>query len=417
MRSGNSRPGEASLSDPDWATGLPAGRGSHSPSREATSWLDRPDPRQAPGLSHLTNGRRGTFGVDRVGSRIPLHAHRSWTAALLLTACLVGCGGGSGSGLASRNVAGTYYETLNVDGVDREFIVYVPALAANTAKAPVVFMFHGTSGDGQKFYDLSLWVQTADQYGLIAVFPSALYYAFYEDDNQDGIYDKQTEAKFTTKWDAGKLGNEFQLFTQQEINALPPVQRVLANHPLLDDVHFVEAMLTHLEAAYSIDPSRIYASGFSNGGELTSRLMLHLADRFAGLASAAGLMYRPFVMGPTNRLMPVVFSVGSLDDRYMPLYGGGPLPVDETFLDEPLAKFIIVEPYLEALDLEDVYAYDELMVGGQKVARFRYTTHKGAGTNEFQLLVMEGVEHFYPNGSNHPVALAPYLWSFWQPGP
>ena len=60
--------------------------------------------------------------------------------------------------------------TLDLDGVQRRFEVYVPANVP--ADAPVVFMFHGSSGTGEQFANISGWREEADQRGLIAVFPT-----------------------------------------------------------------------------------------------------------------------------------------------------------------------------------------------------------------------------------------------------
>ncbi|MGE0443349.1 MAG: hypothetical protein AB7S39_22920, partial [Gemmatimonadales bacterium] len=52
----------------------------------------------------------------------------------------------------SQEATATHH--LTVDGKDREFIVYQPAGVLSTALQPTVFMLHGTSGDGQKFYNI-----------------------------------------------------------------------------------------------------------------------------------------------------------------------------------------------------------------------------------------------------------------------
>ena len=41
---------------------------------------------------------------------------------------------------------------------------------------PLVFMFHGTSGDGERFLRISGWREQADATGLVAVFPTGLRY-------------------------------------------------------------------------------------------------------------------------------------------------------------------------------------------------------------------------------------------------
>ena len=51
--------------------------------------------------------------------------------------------------------------TLSVDGKNREFIVFQPAGIQVSSPVPVVFMLHGTSGNGEKFYSISGWKEKA----------------------------------------------------------------------------------------------------------------------------------------------------------------------------------------------------------------------------------------------------------------
>ena len=52
-------------------------------------------------------------------------------------------------------VVGKNRFTTPVDGDTREYYVHVPAKYNSNAATPVVFMLHGTSGDGEKFYNIS----------------------------------------------------------------------------------------------------------------------------------------------------------------------------------------------------------------------------------------------------------------------
>ena len=81
--------------------------------------------------------------------------------------------------------AGRIVRHLTVDGVVREVVLHVPDSVNGSQDVPVVFMLHGTSGDGDKFYNISGWKEKADQEGFIAVFPSALTYCFGEDEDYD----------------------------------------------------------------------------------------------------------------------------------------------------------------------------------------------------------------------------------------
>ena len=58
-----------------------------------------------------------------------------------------------------------------------------------------------------------------------------------------------------------------------------------------DDVGFIDAVLDVMEADYYVDTSRVYATGYSNGGDFTYTLACLLSDRVTGIAPVSGLMW------------------------------------------------------------------------------------------------------------------------------
>jgi polyhydroxybutyrate depolymerase len=307
------------------------------------------------------------------------------------------------------NTPGTYRHRMDVDGVMRETLVYVPEAARGARPAPVVFMLHGTSGDGAKFYNISGWREKADAEGLIAVFPSALTHCLFEDDNLDGDFDDAGEMKVTTKWAAGKLGDpaRMPLCTAEDLALLPPARRALADHPLADDMAFFHAMVDRMPRRYSVDAKRMYASGFSNGGSMTSRLAQEMADRFAAIGVNAGnLELVPAV--PAARPISVVQTVGEKDDRFLERLGIPALPLDETLLDIPAFR-ATVDAWLILTQLGPAYTYTAAPVNGRVISSFLH-----GSSNTYTLQVIEGLFHQYPNGTNHPVVMADLLWDFFS---
>lgn len=128
---------------------------------------------------------------------------------------------------------------LMADGTQRSFIVHVPPSYDGKKRVPVLFDFHGLSGNGMQQKSLSKWAQVADQNGFIAVFPNGL-------DNA---------------WNAG-----------------------LCCSTESDDVTFVRLMVDKLFEETCIDRKRVYASGCSNGGGMSFRLACEAADIIAGVA-------------------------------------------------------------------------------------------------------------------------------------
>jgi polyhydroxybutyrate depolymerase len=87
----------------------------------------------------------------------------------------------------------------------------------------------------------------------------------------------------------------------------------------VDDVGFVRDMLDDIERTFSIDPKRVYATGYSNGAILSQRLGCELSERIAAIAPVAG------PMGIDNcrpvRPVPVLYFHGTADP-FAPYEGG-----------------------------------------------------------------------------------------------
>jgi polyhydroxybutyrate depolymerase len=275
-------------------------------------------------------------------------------------------------------------------------------------------MLHGTSGDGEKFFNISGWREKADETGLIAVFPSALSYCFKEDENGDGDFDDPGELKVATKWASGGLGTPVRpLCSAGELASLSPKLRALADHPLIDDVAFFRAMLEVLGSRYHADERRIYVSGFSNGAQMAARLALEMSDRFAAVAMASSALELP--PAPAVRPLPVVFSVGEIDDRFTTMLGIPAIPLAPTlFQDVPDLYDGIVTPMLTVLQLGTANRYGEAVVNGAKISGFLWSHSLVGASNDYRFLVIEGLSHQYPNGTNHPVVMADMLWEYFR---
>ncbi len=130
---------------------------------------------------------------------------------------------------------------LTIDGRERKCPVYVPAALNAAHPAPLLLAFHGAEGTGvsmiKKFRTL------ADREGFLLAAP-------------DGL---------GGRWNAGQ---------PDEIEATGNA----------DEPAFVDAILNALGKEYSVDSSRIYACGFSNGGALCQVLAICPESRLAAIA-------------------------------------------------------------------------------------------------------------------------------------
>ena len=54
------------------------------------------------------------------------------------------------------------------------------------------------------------------------------------------------------------------------------------------------------------------------------------------------------------------------------------------------------------------------MVSGRKTSQFSFSSSAIGANNTFHAVIIEGLEHEYPNGLNHPVRLADVLWQHFK---
>jgi polyhydroxybutyrate depolymerase len=294
---------------------------------------------------------------------------------------------------------GVNCRVIEVDGFPRRYIVYVPTHRPVTGlRSPVVFMFHGSTGTGPQFLRISGWREQADATGLIAVFPQGLRYRVLEN------------GRLSTKW------NSFGLAGKVDLDERPRGYPEDSPWPA-DDVGFVDAMVSDLKAELPVDRRRIYASGFSNGGEFTARLAVERSTELAAAAFSGGGLDAPQT---TDRPIPMYATVGSLDDRV--LAQTGPPPLTEL----PLVPLdLLAEPVIEGFLERHLYALgldpgDFGVISSPHVTSLRWpATGSGPGGGLFRFGVIEGLAHNYPNDHNNPACLeaAPEFWRFFKAHP
>jgi polyhydroxybutyrate depolymerase len=310
-----------------------------------------------------------------------------------------------------------YQRTVTIDGSVREYIVYVPWRSRNAAQLPVVFMLHGTSGNGDEFYEGSGWRELADREGFIAVFPTALRHCLLEDDvTVNGIFENN-EIRAPTKWASGVLGDpsKMPLCSEPQRLLLQAPAAAATNHPIANDLAFFDHMVGDLTANFSADARRIYGSGFSNGGQMAARLAAERSTVFAALASAAGDAYEglPLAVRP----MSFVYSVGELDDRYTAATGMPSLPLTDQGAVPGFAD-PVVRSIARPLQLDHTrYTFASSRLYGTTIATHTYTssTAAPAGGNMLHVSIIAGATHQYPDGRRHPVKMAEVLWAFFAP--
>ena len=95
----------------------------------------------------------------------------------------------------------------------------------------------------------------------------------------------------------------------------------------VDDVSWLRALAAHLRTAYDVAPARVYAVGFSNGGQMVIRVIHEAPDLIAGAAVIGSCPPTPDNTLPEiaglDRHQPMPFlSVHGTKDPIVPFKGG-----------------------------------------------------------------------------------------------
>ena len=137
------------------------------------------------------------------------------------------------------------------DGIEREYVLYIPAIYDGNQDVPLVLNFHGfgSNANEQMFY--GDFRDIADTEGFVLVHPQG------------------TTLNGSQYWNVGSPGS----------SGIP-----------VDDVGFTETLIDELANLYAINLDRVYATGMSNGGFMSFLLACQLSEKIAAIASVTGSM-------------------------------------------------------------------------------------------------------------------------------
>ncbi|MEX0917338.1 MAG: alpha/beta hydrolase-fold protein [Candidatus Paceibacterota bacterium] len=181
----------------------------------------------------------------------------------------------------SSYVAGEYNESIKTkDNRTRTFTLYVPKEFDAEDEYPLILLFHGGNGNGEKILDQTDFRFAADEHDFIVVAP-------------DGVDNNWADGRATTE---------------------PDIKGV-------DDVAFIRELVVHISSKLPIHDNRVYATGASNGGIFTFRLACEASDLIR--AAAPVIASLPSNIAPNCDPEPIPIQViQGTSDPFIPIEGG-----------------------------------------------------------------------------------------------
>ena len=178
------------------------------------------------------------------------HAGRALLAALVL---LLGACGGTGGG--DSGSAQDLVRSVSVDGRSHSYRLHIPA-ELSAVPAPMLVSLHGGASNAVLNDVVTQLSTKADSASFVLL-------------AANGYTDNANSVLYT--WNAGACCDP-----------------AAADH--IDQVKVLRAMLDDAATVVAINPKRVFAAGYSNGGMMAYRLACELSDRIAAIGVVAGEM-------------------------------------------------------------------------------------------------------------------------------
>lgn len=166
---------------------------------------------------------------------------------------IIACSKSENEQITPNVPTGKMIKELTVNGITREYIIYIPENYNVTTAFPLLLSFHGLSSNMEFNYSYTNFDELAERENFIVVHPNGISNTWTVSANDD------------------------------------------------TDIDFIVSLLNQLEEDYNIESNRIYSTGMSMGGFFSFSLACRLSDRIAAVASVTGSMYQPAI----NNCSPV----------------------------------------------------------------------------------------------------------------
>lgn len=139
---------------------------------------------------------------------------------------------------------------VKFQGIEREFMIYIPEEYNHDSPSPLMFVFHGFGGSNNMIMYYSDFNSISERENFIVVYPQGS--SFWG----------------SSHWNVGGFTNGSEV----------------------DDLAYVDFLIGLISQQYNVNSERLYATGMSNGGFFSYHLACQLSDKIAAIASVTGSM-------------------------------------------------------------------------------------------------------------------------------
>jgi polyhydroxybutyrate depolymerase len=251
--------------------------------------------------------------------------------------------------------SGLETNSISVNQTIRTYLTYSPSVTSGLI--PVIIDFHGGAGTAEEQYITSNFIEIADREGILVVYPQA----------------------------DVRAGSVWNTLHSDEGNKVAGV----------DDFGFIAAIIESLDLNPTIDTSRIYVSGYSNGAAMAYQIACHLNDDIAGFVVMSGLfpLEAEYPCVITHETAGIIINGTSDYERPMTGIEGYALPVRQA------ASWWAIQNE----------STQETIIQDENIERTTYETEAGT---QIQLFIVEGGGHDWFTFYVDDMPMNEFIWEF-----
>ena len=227
-----------------------------------------------------------------------MHIYRVLLAFFLLSSC----GGGSSSSdnqinpptiqppsltnetCLNTQVTGLKRCNLVHDSIERFYYIYEPPNLDTNSSIAVLFALHGYGSSAMTHFNYTNYEPIADANNFLVVYPQGT-----------------TNNGLNTHWNNGGWTSK----------------------STAKDIEFIDTVIDYLKQKISIDETRIYSSGMSNGGYMSYHLACNLDNTFAAVVSVTGSMTNDTFDSCSPSHPTAAMQIHGIQDVTVPYLGSG----------------------------------------------------------------------------------------------
>ena len=254
----------------------------------------------------------------------------------------------------------TFTCLIEHDNIIRQFYIYVGS--TYTSNSSILFSLHGYTSRGLWNMNYTGFQSIADQEGFIVIYPQGTL----------------LPSTGQTHWNVGGW----------------------TTGSTTDDVGFINEIIEFIDDEYSIDKSRIYSTGMSNGGYMSYKLACDLSSKIAAVVSVTGSMTPETFDSCSPTHATSIAQIHGLQDSVVNYYG--------SLWSKPIEE--VIDFWMSFNNCSETP--ETIEINGINGGGIHNIYSNCDNQTSVELFLMTNMGHDWPNFDNHDIQASTTVWDF-----